>query len=133
MEYDFYVGDGCQVMAVFRDSGNGRRQVLMRGPSLSFRPSGVLYILRPDHTGIPAGATSSPDGFYYHFLEEDVTEGILVVEEAPCSIYHCWHVCTCKECGQSGRVWDHSQASWDDHLRYVDNEHVHTFPCAKGR
>ena len=32
--------------------------------------------------------------------------------------YHVAHICNCPTC--NGKVWDHSQGSWDDHLRSID-------------
>jgi hypothetical protein len=54
------------------------------------------------------------------------------------SLYHVWHVCLCDKCThevrdlfgdhrQGGRVFDHSQGAWDEHLRFVDNDKVLTF------
>ena len=48
------------------------------------------------------------------------------------ALYHCWHVCYCRDCRRrGGRVWDHAQASFDAHLRFVANEDLYTFPTAK--
>jgi len=55
-------------------------------------------------------------------------------------LYHVWHICTCYECTMpitggwehgkriGGRVWDHSQGAWNEHLRYVENDKIFTFP-----
>jgi len=44
-------------------------------------------------------------------------------------IYHCFHVCFCKRCRDlNGKIYIHSQANWDGHLRHVDADDVFTFP-----
>ena len=46
-------------------------------------------------------------------------------------VYHCFHVCLCKKCrALNGKIYTHSQANWDGHLRYVDTDDVFTFPTA---
>jgi hypothetical protein len=46
-------------------------------------------------------------------------------------VYHCWHVCFCPACAaRGGRMWDHAQASFDAHLRFVSNDDLYTFPTA---
>jgi len=34
--------------------------------------------------------------------------------------YHVAHICCCDAC--KGRLWSHSQADWDNHLRYVASD-----------
>lgn len=66
-------------------------------------------------------------------MQDNVAEGLVTVLDAPCMIYHCWHLCMCPKCeGIGGRVFDHSQGTWNDHLRYVDNGRLFTYPKAQG-
>jgi len=43
--------------------------------------------------------------------------------------YHTFHICFCSEC--QGKVWSHSEGSWDVHLRYVDPDDILTLPTGK--
>jgi len=68
--------------------------------------------------------------------------GELTWLRTPQSHYHVWHICVCPECcpahqgsprnsynpRSGGKVWDHSQASFNAHLRYVDPDDLGTFP-----
>jgi len=52
----------------------------------------------------------------------------------PGILYDVWHVCYCDKCKSResrGRVWTHSQADWNQHLRYVDADKIATFPTIK--
>lgn len=69
-------------------------------------------------------------------------KGELTWLKTPQSHYHVWHICVCPECcpeilggtygaRSGGKIWDHSQASHDEHLRYVDPDDLGTFPTVE--
>ena len=44
-------------------------------------------------------------------------------------VYHCFHICYCRTCRRSnGKIYTHSQANWDGHLRYQHADDMFTFP-----
>ena len=45
--------------------------------------------------------------------------------------YHVFHICHCEKC--NGKVWSHSQADWDEHLRFQPNGNIETKPIAELR
>ena len=62
--------------------------------------------------------------------------------KTPRSHYHVWHICVCPECcpesvggcyttRSGGKIWDHSQASFNEHLRFVDPDDLGTFPTVE--
>lgn len=64
---------------------------------------------------------------------EAIANGEMTVKQSPYPMYHCWHICFCDECEQvGGKVFDHSQGAWNEHLRYVPNDRLFTFPSAEG-
>lgn len=63
---------------------------------------------------------------------DSVQSGELKIVQSPTTPYHCWHICTCEQCVRvGGRFFDHSQESFNVHLRFVPNKCLHTFPNAK--
>jgi len=60
-----------------------------------------------------------------------VKNGDAQVVKAPGALYHVWHLCFCEKC--QGAPHDHSQGTWNDHLRRVDSSLVENFPAAQGR
>jgi hypothetical protein len=64
-------------------------------------------------------------------LDYRVRRGWARVHWSAGTVYHCWHVCYCRDCRRrGGRVWDHAQGSFDAHLRFVANDDLYTFPTA---
>ena len=54
--------------------------------------------------------------------------------------YHVWHFCTCENCSTKltgistrigGKIFDHSQGSWNSHLRFVPIDAIFTFNMPK--
>jgi len=66
-------------------------------------------------------------------LKRVYRSGNLAWLKTPQTHYHIWHICICPRCRAynthvGGRVWDHSQASFNEHLRFVDPDNLGTFP-----
>jgi hypothetical protein len=101
-------------------------------------PSGVRHHLKATILG---GMYRQYDNSYagdnvpYHMRwdQDDINVGEMRVIKSPHgNLYHVWHVCMCAECEPiGGRTFDHSQASFNDHLRNTPNDLLFTFPCAK--
>lgn len=74
----------------------------------------------------------------------DMLQDMQCVKSPIGDLYHVWHICTCDKCSHpaidalvpgkrlGGRVWNHSQGSFDSHLRFVDADKVLTFNTPKG-
>lgn len=69
-------------------------------------------------------------------------DGEIIWLKTPQSRYHVWHICVCPKCcpesmggcytsRSGGRIWDHSQASFNEHLRFVDPDDLGTFPTVE--
>jgi hypothetical protein len=60
---------------------------------------------------------------------DDYINKHLVQTKCPVSdTYHIWHLCFCSKCQEyGGRIYDHSQGSWNDHLRTVFADDLFTF------
>ena len=107
--------------------------------------TGKTYGLIPTITGhfyrqgINNSYSSAITPLSVKMLHEDTKEGLIRWIKTPKTPYHCWHICTCGKCSplvagdifksrSSGKIWSHSQADWDEHLRFVSNELIFTFP-----
>lgn len=67
------------------------------------------------------------------WLEALTSDGKIQWLKTPGGLYHCWHVCMCPQCttgepSEGGRVHDHSQGTWNEHLKKVKPMDVFTFP-----
>ena len=107
--------------------------------------TGKTYGLNPTITGhfyrqgINNSYSSDITPLSVKMLYEDTKDGLIRWVKTPKTAYHCWHICTCDKCSphvigdifksrSSGKVWTHSQSDWDEHLKFVSNELVFTFP-----
>ena|SRR3990167_2044351 len=114
-----------EIRAVFQAKSNGHRKALRA------TIGGGLYGEYLDYDGLFAGgATFSFNRNRAKWWAEDVRDGDLTVIQSPQTLYHVWHICFCAECEPwGGRIWDHSQGTWDSHFRTkVEPSNVFTFP-----
>jgi len=70
---------------------------------------------------------------HWRLLEAQTNNKEIWWLKTPGSLYHCWHVCMCPACttntpSQGGRAYEHSQASWNEHLKHVSPSDIFTFP-----
>lgn len=106
-----------EALAVYQSPYNGARTAYM--PTIN----GGLYRRYLDYKGIFLWGTTSDSS--KTVAPDEKMEWI----KTPQTPYHVWHICFCPKCTKSGgRIWSHSQADWDNHLRYVDNGDVFTYP-----
>ena len=95
---------------------------------------GTLYLEGKHASSFTPGGLS--------LLKRVYQDGNLTWLKTPQSHYHIWHICTCPECcpevqgsiygeRSGGKVWDHSQASFNEHLRFVDPDNLGTFPTVE--
>lgn len=121
-------------LAVYRVNRTGKRYELRGTVTGNFYEQGL-----DDRT---YSRSMGPD--QVRWLQQDTVTGEITWLQTPHGYYHCWHVCTCAKCApavlgsiwgerSSGKVWSHSQADWDDHLRYVENAAIYTFPAATSK
>lgn len=91
-----------------------------------------LYGEYLDYKGLFAsGATFEITRNRLQFRMQSIIDKTEKVIKSPGSLYHCWHVCFCNECARfGGRIYDHSQASFNEHLRSVNPDDLFTFPSA---
>ena len=112
-----------KAIAIF-EYESGKRRALM--PIYN----GGLYLEWLDYTGMfLAGATCDNTEIRMSLLEILIGAKEVKVIKSPKSLYHCWHVCFCEDCSRfDGRVFDHSQATFNEHFKTVPVEKIFTFP-----
>jgi len=89
---------------------------------LEQRPGSRLTIVQQDPLVPPVSALLTME--MAAILRRAVWGGLATVVKAPNTFYAVWHLCFCSRC--QGSPQDHSQGTWDEHLRYVDNDLVFT-------
>ena len=115
-----------RAIAIFYNPKVNKRTALM--PNIL----GGMYREYLDYDGLfISGVTDDVNLINLGFYEYHCKTGRWIVEKSPPSQYHVWHICYCDKCAEvGGRVKDHSQGTWNDHLRYVPNHRLFTFPVA---
>lgn len=77
-------------------------------------------------------------------LKDAQANGEIEWIKTPQTPYHVWHICTCQDCAphvnndptmirSGGRIKTHHQSTFDEHLRYVENEDIGTFPTIEDK
>lgn len=93
--------------------------------------NGGLYLEWLNYDGLfLAGATDGNDHWKMKWLQDEVaTDEAKIVQSRFGNLYHCWHVCYCEECARwGGKAFDHSQASFNAHLKFTPSDKLFTFP-----
>ena len=122
-----------QTVAVYRYTLSGKRV------ALNVNTFGMLY---QEYLDYPRGSVTNFGPLALDLLKEAADR--IAWLQTPPTVYHTWHICTCPECcplvvgsiwqeHSGGKVWTHSQADWNSHLKYVDQKYIGTFPTVENR
>lgn len=116
-----------EIIAIFEFAKGRDKQQAVKSTIL-----GGIYLEWLDYKGLfLSGATKDADNIALQITEDLCKSGEAKVIKSPGNLYHVWHICKCPDCARvGGKVWDHSQASWNEHLKHVANELIFTFPSA---
>ncbi len=87
---------------------------------------GGFYIERLDYDGLfMSGATSDINPTLLGLFQNPEFYKCV---KSPESLYHVWHICLCLECEKKGgRFFNHSQSSFNEHLRFINPTDLFTF------
>lgn len=104
------------------------------GKHRAFMPTSEngLYLEWLDYDGMYlSGATSHNSIDKMKFYDYCIKNNLAKVIKSPHNLYHVWHVCMCEDCEKTGgRIFDHSQATFNEHFRTVPVDKIFTFPSA---